>query len=415
MGFVARKRSKRGGIMRREPARVCARARANRVRVLGRTATMRRAIVDMKLAFTILLVVHGLIHAMGFLKAFGLARLPQLALPISRPLGALWLVAGMATLGTAVALYAWPRGWWLVGAAAVVFSQVATVPSWADAKFGTAANALVLLAVAWGFLSTGPFSLRTEFERDVARGLARSTPQALVDEQDLAQLPPPVQRYLRYVGVVGRPRVQGFRVRYSGRIRRGPTAAWMPLSAKQYSFADRPTRLFFMQASMFGLPVEALHAYVDGNASMRVKVLSLLRMVNARGPEFTGAETVTLFNDMCVMAPATLIDPAIRWEPMDATHVRAVFTAAGHTISATLIFDDEGRLIDFFSDDRPALGDDGATFTRQRWSTPLGGYRAFGPYRLASHGEARNHAPQGEYAYGEFAMENIEYNVGTQD
>lgn len=94
----------------------------------------------MKLAFAILLVVHGLIHSMGFLKAFGLARLPQLALPISRPLGVLWLVAGVAALCTAVALYTWPRGWWIVGAGALVVSQVAIVPSWADAKFGTAAT-----------------------------------------------------------------------------------------------------------------------------------------------------------------------------------------------------------------------------------------------------------------------------------
>ena len=56
----------------------------------------------MKLAFAMLLLVHGLVHSMGFLKAFGLARLPQLGLPISRPRGVLWLVAGLAMLGTAV-------------------------------------------------------------------------------------------------------------------------------------------------------------------------------------------------------------------------------------------------------------------------------------------------------------------------
>jgi hypothetical protein len=369
----------------------------------------------MKLAFTILLVVHGLIHSMGFLKAFGLAQLPQIAQPISRPLGVVWLVAGVATLGTAMALHAWPRGWWILGGAALVASQAAIVPSWADAKFGTAANALVLLGVAWGFLSAGPLSLRAEFEREVARGLARSTPQALVTGQDLAPLPSPVQRYLRLVGVVGRPRVRSFRVRFTGRIRRGPSAAWMPLSAEQYSFTDRPTRLFFMQARMRGLPVEALHAYVDEQASMRVKLVSLLRIVNARGAEFSAAETVTVFNDMCVMAPATLIDPAIRWEPVDATHTRATFTAAGHTIAATLIFDDDGRLVDFFSDDRPSLDGDGVTFLRQRWSTLLSGYRAFGPYRLASRGEARYHTPQGDYAYGEFAIDSIEYNLGAHD
>ena len=369
----------------------------------------------MKTAFTILLVVHALIHALGFVKAFGLAQLPQLTLPISRPLGVLWLGAGMAMLGAAVALHAWPRGFWIVGALAVVASQTVIVCAWRDARFGTAANALVLLGVIEGFLAIGPLSLRAELDREVTRGLARAAPQDLVTEQDLAPLPSPVQRYLRYVGVVGHPRVQSLRVRFTGRIRSGSTAAWMPLVAEQYSFTDRPTRLFFMEARMSGLPVEALHSYVGEQASMRVKVLSLVRMVDARGPAFTATETVTLFNDLCVMAPAALIDRAIRWEPVDETLVRASFTAAGHTVAATLRFDDEGRLVDFFSDDRPSLDSNGTTFTRQRWSTPLSGYRAFGPYRLASRGEARYGDAQGGYAYGEFAMESIEYNVTSRN
>ena len=55
----------------------------------------------MSIALVLLLVVHGLIHFMGFLKAFGLAEMPQLAGPISRPLGALWLAAGLAMLAAA--------------------------------------------------------------------------------------------------------------------------------------------------------------------------------------------------------------------------------------------------------------------------------------------------------------------------
>ncbi len=143
----------------------------------------------MKTAFTILLLVHALIHALGFVKAFGLAQLPQLTLPISRPLGVLWLGAGMAMLGAAVALHAWPRGFWVVGALAVVASQAVIVCAWRDARFGTAANALVLLGVVEAFLAIGPLSLRAELDREVTRGLARATPQDMVTEQDLAPLP----------------------------------------------------------------------------------------------------------------------------------------------------------------------------------------------------------------------------------
>lgn len=364
----------------------------------------------MSAVLVVLLVLHGLIHLMGFLKAFGFAALPQLALPISRPLGVLWLVAAVAMLATGALVYLSPRWWWAVGAAAVVLSQVVIVASWGDAKFGTLANVVVLVAAILGFFSAGPTSLRAEYEREVGRGLARSAPAAPVTEQDLAPLPLQVQRYLRLAGVVGQPRVRSYHIRFTGRIRGGPTAAWMPFVADQYSFADQPTRLFFMRAKMFGLPVDALHMYFGEQASMRVKVLSMVPMVNIAGSALAASETVTLFNDMCLMAPATLVDPKIRWEPVDAQRVKATFTNAGTTIQATLVFDDAGQLVDFVSDDRSALQPDNVTFVKQRWSTPVSKYKSFGPFRLMSFGEARYHPSTGEYAYGEFELQEVAYN-----
>jgi len=45
---------------------------------------------------------------------------------------------------------------------------------------------------------------------------------------------------------------------------------------------------------------------------------------------------------------------------------------------------------------------DGARFVAQRWSTRVGDYRARGPFRLASRGEARYAGSTEEYAYIEF-------------
>ena len=46
----------------------------------------------MTVVFAVVLVVHGLIHVLGFVKAFGLADLPQLTQPVSPSLGVLWLL-----------------------------------------------------------------------------------------------------------------------------------------------------------------------------------------------------------------------------------------------------------------------------------------------------------------------------------
>ncbi len=370
--------------------------------------------------FALLLALHGVIHLLGFAKAFGLADLPQLMLPISRAMGVVWLLAAVSFVAAAVSLVVWPRGWWAVGAAAVVLSMVAIVPSWADARFGALADALALAAVVAGFLAIGPVSLRAAYESDVAAGLGRFRDAGVVTEGDLAPLPPRVQQYLGRVGVVGHARVRNVRARMHGRIRQGPEARWMPIQAEQYNFYDEPSRLFYLTARMFGVPVLGYHRYVGPSASMRIRAAGLVTVAEASGPVMTQGETVTLLNDMCFLAPATLIDPAIRWEPIDALHVRAIFTNAGHTVRAELEFDAAGDLVNFRSSDRAELAGDGKTLKAGRWSTPLGGPRMFevgpaeaGPrtVRLASRGEARYERDGVEYAYIELEIDEVAYNL----
>lgn len=291
----------------------------------------------------------------------------------------------------------------------MIVSQFAIVLSWHDAKFGTLANILVVLVVAFGALTEGPLSFRAAYLREIALGRARPIDHTLLTEADLAPLPPPVRVYVRRAGFVGRPKVTRYAVDFRGRIRGARDASWMPFVAEQQSFADAPTRLFLMRAKMFGMPVEAYHRLRDGRASMRVKALGAFPIVDARGDEMDVSEAVTLFNDMCILAPGTLIDPSIVWEPVDAKTVRARFTIGRATIAATLSFDASGMLADFVSDDRSQASPDGETFTRMRFSTPVRDYRAFGPYRLAGRGEARWHPPEGVFTYGEFEMTRIRF------
>jgi len=147
-----------------------------------------------RITVALVFVIHGLIHLFGFAKAFGLADMPQLVEPISHPVGLWWLAAALLSLAASTALILTPRWWWAFGASAVVISQAAIVSSWEDAKVGTVANVVLLVAVLYGFASRGPLSLRAEFEHDVAREWpsARSSTHEVVTEGDLASLPDPV-------------------------------------------------------------------------------------------------------------------------------------------------------------------------------------------------------------------------------
>lgn len=255
---------------------------------------------------------------------------------------------------------------------------------------------------------------RAQYARDVARYFARPIDAPLLTESHLAPLPPAIQRYIRLTGAVGQPRVRNFRARFHGQIRSGQKARWMAFTGEQHnvcSSASGLSRFFLMDASMFGVPLQAFHRYVDGQATMRVKVASLLTVVDAKGPDMDAAETVTLFNDLCVFAPGALVDHDIQWREIDAHTVTAQFAHAGHSVDAVLSFNTRGELIDFVSDDRAAASSNGRSFTKMRLSTPLYDYRAFGAHRLMACGQGVWHAPEGAYAYLRFDLDAIDYNV----
>jgi hypothetical protein len=138
----------------------------------------------MRWLFLALIVLHGLIHFLGFTKAFGIHDPPQLTQTISKPWGLAWLAAGTAMLITALFFALSWRDWWAVGFGAVALSQVVIFSSWTDAKLGTIANALVLAGMLYDFVSEGPFSFRAHYDRAARPRLAPSVTRPRVTDSD---------------------------------------------------------------------------------------------------------------------------------------------------------------------------------------------------------------------------------------
>jgi hypothetical protein len=257
-----------------------------------------------------------------------------------------------------------------------------------------------------------PGSYSNRYKTAVHEGLARYSEMPLVTEADLSDLPAPVQKYLRVTGALGKPRIHNFRAVFTGDFRNGLKSPWMVFRSEQYNFFVQPSRMFLMKATMYGLPVEGLHLFRGDSATMQIKLASLLQVVDAKGPEMNQGETVTLFNDMCLLAPAALIDKErIQWEADGPLAARARFTHMGNTITARLTFNQAGELTDFVSDDR-FLSADGKTFKSYPWSTPVRSYREFGGRWVPSYGEAVWQTPEGEFTYGRFNLAEIDYSLG---
>jgi hypothetical protein len=251
-------------------------------------------------------------------------------------------------------------------------------------------------------------SLADRFEHDVRKQFDR---QPLDDitvlvESELAHLPARVAEYLRRTGAVGKPHIHNFRVTFDATMYRTPDQP-LESTAVQYEFVDDPARYFYLRTRMLGLPVRVLHDYANGEAHMQVRVAGLVNLVNLRGRTLSRAETVTILNDLCIMAPTALTDRRLEWTTLDANHVQVLFRKGEHDVRAILGFDAAGDLVDFTSDDRHARDDDG-----ERWSTPLRDYQHFGDRRIAAEGEAIWHYADGHaFRYGTFRIREIRWNV----
>ena len=362
----------------------------------------------MRIAFAALVVLHGLIHILGPAKAFGWAQISQLRAPVSPTAGLLWLAAAALLIAAGAGLLLRLRWWWYPALPGVLLSQALIGMTWRDARFGTLANVIIAIPLLVTALDSRASSFRSRFERDCDAQLARAAPThaaPIVTDADLVALPPLMQTYLRRMGAVGRPRVRNLRVTFKAQMRGSATASWMQATATQYELFDAPARLFHMKASRAGVPMDILHRYVDGAATFQVRIAGLIPVVNMAGAAITNDETVTLMNDVVVMAPAAVLDLPFTFEARGARSLRATFRNAGFTVSAVLTFDDAGDLVGFTSEDR--------AHTREpaTWSTPISGYRQVDGIRIGARGDANWIERAGEWTYGRFEITSIAYNV----
>ena len=359
----------------------------------------------LKTIFVFIIIIHALIHFMGFAKAFGYGNITQLTKYISKPTGILWFTAAGLFIVAVILFLLKKESWAYIAIVAAILSQILIIIVWQDAKFGTILNAIILF-VAIASLATHQFEMM--FEADAKRHISQTnfSNSDLLTEADIVTLPLPVQKYIRYSGAINKPKVKSIKIVFDGEMRE-KGKDFFSFKSVQYNFFDNPTRLFFMKATMRGMPVSVYHCYQNERATMQVKLLGLFYVVNVKGTEMNKAETVTVFNDLCLIVPAALIDKRIEWTAIDSLSAKATFTNGVNKISAILYFNALGQLINFISDDRYVIGE----MKQYRFSTPVKDYKLIDGRNIPSYAEAIWHYPDGEFVYGKFTLKSIEYNV----
>jgi len=247
--------------------------------------------------------------------------------------------------------------------------------------------------------------LRTDLETaGLSSGPGSSA--GVVSAADIVSLPTPVQRYMRFMRVIGSPRVWSFRVGWTGRFRRGPHEPWRSIEAWQYDTSVEIARMFYMRIRFFGAPVLGRDTYIRGAGRMLIRPFDLLTAQDATGAELDIGELVTFLNDAIFFAPSMLLGTAVSWHAAGDDAFDVSLTDGGRTVTARVSLDGRGAPRDFETTDRflEDPRDPKHPLIRGRWTTPVDGWQEVDGRPALASGKAIWHLPGLEFAYAEMSI-----------
>lgn len=333
----------------------------------------------MKIVFAVVVLFHGIIHLLGVIKGFKLAESDRFSGDVSKSEGFFWLIALLLFLLSVILLFANIDWWWMLGLPAVIISQILIILQWQDAKFGTAANIIILIVLFfafadWNFNNT----VRTELRDFVPHNL---TEEKAVTEGDISGLPSVIQKWMHRSNIIGKPFYQTVYLKQKGEMRTSPDGKWMSFNAEQWSNTTKPEFIWKTDVSVFpGIFMSGRDKYINGEGSMLIKLLSLITVVDSKGPEINQGACLRYLGEL-VWFPHAVLNKIYLWEEIDPVTAKITLKQGDISVSAIYKFTEDG---DFFSFEASRYYDrkEGATLEDWLVIADQTGYKDFEGIRI---------------------------------
>ena len=269
--------------------------------------------------------------------------------------------------------------------------------------------AVVLVAGAVIGIGRAVYERRLDADVDALLAARNRAAPVVVTEDDLARLPKPVQRWLRWAQVAGTAIPATVHLEQTGRFRQSETGGWMPFTAEETYTTDPPGFVWKTSMQMFPLlSIIGRDQYANGHGSIEMRALGIVPVADAAGPEMDQGALLRYLNET-IWFPAAAVSPFITWDAIDATSARATMSYGEVTASATFVFDEQGRPVDMLAE-RQEL----ASGQLQTWSTPFTAYGEFENIRVPVAGTALWRREGGDFPYIELQVTDITYDLQSE-
>ena len=297
--------------------------------------------------------------------------------------------------------------WPFLALTAVAISQVLIFMAWGDAKFGTIANIIVLMA-AIPAIGHFMFSNMVEHEQTALLEQVTRPSGTVIASEDLNHLPPIVQTWLRNSGVPGKPDVTFARLKQTGEMRTTPDGKWMSFSAIQYFDTKRPAFNWSTEVKMLPLVhLAGRDKLTDGQGEMIIKLLSLFNVVNEKNNEKINSGTMIRYLGEICWFPAAALSESITWEKIDNNSAKATLIIGHQQVSGIFRFNENGDFICFEADRYYGAGEDAPL---ERWKVEAAEHSTSDGYRIPTKLSVTWKLPEGDFTWLNLVITDLEVN-----
>ena len=360
----------------------------------------------MKYVFTFLVLIHGFIHLLGFVKAFFSTEISKQMVGICKPIGAFWLVTFIMFIVTAVLFHS-NKKWFYLAFITVCISQILIVITWNDAKFGTLLNIIILVV---SIIAFGNYSFHKMVKKEASELLNEChISKNRISEINIFQLPKIVQKWLKNSGVIGKDDIFSVRLKQKGLMRTKPKSNWMSFEATQYFNTKNPA--FIWSTNVEVMSIVALvgrDKLWNGEGEMLIKLAGTIPVVNEKKNHKINSGTMLRFlSEMCWF-PAAALNDYIVWETINETSAKATFTYNKQTVSGVFLFTPKGDLIAFEAERYYGGGEEAKL---EKWRIEMTSFNVFNGIKIPNKANVIWKLNEGDFHWLSLEITELEYNT----
>lgn len=362
----------------------------------------------MKIIFIILVLVHGLIHLLGFLKGSGLKDIKELKLEYSQGSAQIWLIASVLFVLFGISYLLSFRYSWVIGFLTVMISTFLIITFWQDAKFGIIINFIVLLVVMVNF---GSYLFENQFEKEKINILQANEKikNEILDKEKIKTLPKIVQLWINNSGILNRDIISVGKIIQKAKLKMKPEQEdWYEATAVQYSTVNVPAFVWFVDVKMNDfLFVYGRDKYENGKGSMIIKVNSLIKVVDEKGAKLDEGTMQRYLGEM-VWLPNVALSQYVEWKEINDTVAEATMSYKGINATGRFYFNKNGDVVKFQALRYMGNNPDAKKYN---WVMTITDYKVFEGIKIPSQMFATWELENKNWTWIQLEVVDVKYNV----